>query len=183
VVKVTALRIGEVKLLEPRIFADERGWFFEAWNARALSAAGFHEHFVQDNCVRSTRGVLRGLHYQLWKPQGKLVRVTAGEVFDVSVDLRRSSPTFGEWVGERLSGDNHRAIWIPPGFAHGYLALSETADVYYKCTAFYDPADERAVRWDDPAVGIAWPVAGVGAPILTPRDRDAPLLANAETYP
>lgn len=181
-VTVTSLRIPDLKLLEPRIVTDERGFFFEAWNSRELSAAGFHENFVQDNCVRSARGVLRGLHYQLAKPQGKLVRVIRGEIFDVAVDMRGSSPTFGQWVGERLSSEAPRALWIPPGFAHGYLALSDPADVYYKCTEYYDPADERLVRWNDPTLGIAWPLAGFGTPIVAARDAAAPPFANAERY-
>jgi dTDP-4-dehydrorhamnose 3,5-epimerase len=183
VVKVTSLRIGDIKSIETRVFTDDRGSFFEAWNARALSAAGFHENFVQDNSARSVRGTLRGLHYQLRRPQGKLVRVVWGEVFDVAVDLRRSSSTFGQWVGERLTADSHRALWIPPGFAHGYLTLSATADVYYKCTEYYEPGDEYAVRWDDPALAIAWPLNGIGAPLLSPRDAGARAFADAETYP
>jgi dTDP-4-dehydrorhamnose 3,5-epimerase len=183
VVTVRALRIGDVKSLEARIFADDRGFLFEAWNARSLSASGFHENFVQDNCACSARGVLRGIHYQLTKPQGKLVRVIRGEIFDVAADLRRTSPTFGQWVGEVLSSEDHRALWIPPGFAHGYLTLSESADVYYKCTEFYEPADERCVRWNDTTLAIAWPLAGIGDPIVSPRDAAAPLLENAEAYP
>ena len=182
-VSVRHLRLPELKIFASPVHEDERGGFFEAWNARALSTAGLHENFVQDNCVRSRRGALRGLHYQLARPQGKLVRVIRGAVFDVAVDLRRSSPTFGEWVSERLTADDHHALWIPPGFAHGYLALSDDADVYYKCTEFHDPAGERAVRWNDPALAVDWPLAAVGTPIVSPRDAAAPLFANAEPYP
>ena len=182
-VTIRHLRIPDVRVLVCLVHHDDRGSLFEAWNARTLSAAGLHENFVQDNCVRSNRGVLRGLHYQLARPQGKLVRVIRGEVFDVAVDLRRSSATFGEWVGERLSADSHHALWIPPGFAHGYLALHEATDVYYKCTEFHDPADEHAVRWNDPALGIAWPLAEEGDAIVSARDARAPLFANAESYP
>ena len=182
-VTVTALRIADVKSIESPVHSDERGFFFEGWNARSLSAAGFHENFVQDNCVRSALGVVRGLHYQITKPQGKIIRVIQGEIFDVAVDMRGSSPTFGQWVGGRLSSEEHRALWVPPGFAHGYLALSETADVYYKCTEFWDAADERGVRWNDHAIGIGWPLGGIGAPIVSARDAVLPPLENAESYP
>lgn len=181
-VTVTALRIADVKRVAPRVHADARGHLYEAWNARALGAAGLPGEFVQDNCVRSGRGVLRGLHYQLRRPQGKLVRVVHGEVFDVAVDLRRTSPTFGQWVGERLSSETYDALWIPPGFAHGYLVISELADVYYKCTGYYDAPDDRCLRWDDPDLRIAWPLDGIDAPLVSARDAAAPLLANAETY-
>lgn len=180
---VTALRIGDVKRIVPRVHTDERGFLFEAWNARTFGAAGLGAAFVQDNHTRSSRGVLRGLHYQLARPQGKLVRVVRGEVFDVAVDLRRSSPTFGQWVGERLSSEGGHALWIPPGFAHGYLTLTEPADVYYKCTEFHAPLDERCVRWSDAALGIAWPLDALGTPVVSARDAAAPLLAGAECYP
>jgi len=167
--------IPEVVLVEPQVFEDDRGFFYESWHAGKFSAGGIEAHFVQDNHSRSTRGTLRGLHYQVAKPQGKLVRATSGEVFDVAVDLRRSSPTFGHWVGVRLSADDRGMLWIPPGFAHGFCVLSERADVEYKCTVQYDPADEIAIRWNDPAIGVTWPGAN---PILSARDRDAPTLAE-----
>ena len=182
-ISVRSLRIPEVKLVEPRIFADERGYFLEGWNARALSVAGFHENFVQDNVVRSKQGVIRGLHYQMTRPQGKLVRCVDGEVFDVAVDLRRSSPTFGQWAGDFLSAANGNAIWVPPGFAHGYCVLTEWSTVYYKCTEFYDPAEERMLLWSDPAVGIEWPLDRMKNQLINARDAAAPLFAAAETYP
>lgn len=169
--------IPDVKIVESRVFTDERGYFLEAWNAGDLAAAGLEASFVQDNLARSRRGVLRGLHYQLPRAQGKLVRVTRGEVFDVAVDLRRSSPTFGKWVGERLSAESGRALWIPPGFAHGYLVLSEWCDLHYKCTAPYASADEHTLRWDDPVLAIEWPLQPGESPILSVRDSSAPVLA------
>ena len=169
-------------LIEPKVFGDARGFFFESWNRRAFSGAvGGDVDFVQDNHSRSARGVLRGLHYQLLQPQGKLVRVVAGEVFDVAVDLRRSSPTFGRHVAARLSGENRRMMWVPPGFAHGFLVLSEFADFLYKTTDYYAPEHERSLLWNDPALGIPWPLAG--APSLKPRDAAGAPLAQAETYP
>ncbi len=181
-VSVRALRIPEVLVFEPRQFRDERGCFQEAWNARTLSAAGFHENFVQDNLVQSAHGAVRALHYQIEHAQGKFVRCVTGEIFDVAVDLRRSSPTFGEWVGEYLDAENGWAMWIPPGFAHGYCVVSESAAVYYKCTQFYDAAAERKLLWNDPAIGIDWPLDRIRRPIVVPRDASAPTLANAETY-
>jgi dTDP-4-dehydrorhamnose 3,5-epimerase len=175
-----------VKLIEPRVFGDARGFFLESWNARSFADAGLDLAFVQDNHSRSARGVLRGLHYQLANPQGKLVRVTQGAVFDVAVDIRRSSPHFGQWVGYELSAENHRMLWVPPGFAHGFLVLSETADFLYKCTALYDPPSDRGISWNDPAIGIAWPDMGTdvgGAPLLSAKDAAAPLLADAEVFP
>lgn len=169
-----------VLILEPRVFGDERGFFMESFNQRAFDAAvGRRVEFVQDNHSRSARGVLRGLHFQ--RPphaQGKLVRVTQGSVFDVAVDVRRSSPTFGRWVGVELSAANHRQLWLPPGFAHGFLVTSDSADFLYKTTDYYAPQAEVAVRWDDPAIGIGWPDAG-GAPLLSGKDAQAPLLADA----
>jgi len=171
-----------VTLIEPRVFGDARGFFLESWNAKGFADAGLDLAFVQDNHSRSARGVLRGLHYQLTNPQGKLVRVTHGAVFDVAVDIRRSSPHFGRWVGYELSAENHRMLWIPPGFAHGFLVLSETADFLYKCTSLYDPPSDRGIRWNDPAIGIAWP--GLAAePLLSAKDAAAPLLADAEVFP
>ncbi len=171
-----------VKLIEPRVFGDERGFFMESWNARAFAEAGLDLNFVQDNHSRSSRGVLRGLHYQWGTPQGKLVRVTAGAVFDVAVDVRRSSPHFGRWVGYELSDANKRMLWVPPGFAHGFVVLSDSADFLYKCTALYDAPNDRGIRWDDPAIGIDWPLGAI-VPQLSGKDAAAPLLADAEVYP
>jgi dTDP-4-dehydrorhamnose 3,5-epimerase len=176
-------RLPEVILIKPRVFGDARGFFFETWHERKFAAAGIAGHFVQDNHSHSTRHTLRGLHFQIRQPQGKLVRVSRGEVFDVVVDIRRSSPHFGQWVGVLLSDTNHQMLWVPPGFAHGYLALSEEIDFLYKCTDFYAPEHERALRWDDPEIGVQWPLpAGVG-PILSAKDAVAPLFKDAETFP
>ena len=169
-----------VKLLTPQVFGDERGFFLESWNARTFADAGIDAHFVQDNHSRSARGVLRGLHYQIVEPQGKLVRVVAGAVFDVAVDLRRSSPHFGRWTGHELSADNRQMLWVPPGFAHGFFTLTDTADFLYKCTTLYALAHERSVAWNDPAIGIDWPVAD--PPQLSAKDAAAPLLAAAEVF-
>jgi dTDP-4-dehydrorhamnose 3,5-epimerase len=172
-----------VLILEPKVFGDERGFFMESFNQRAFDeAVGRHVAFVQDNHSRSARGVLRGLHFQLPPhAQGKLVRVTQGSVFDVAVDVRRSSPTFGRWVGVELSGTNHRQFWIPAGFAHGFLVTSDSADFLYKTTDYYAPQAEGAVRWDDPAVGVQWPLDGL-QPLLSPKDAQAPLLAQAAHF-
>ena len=170
-----------VKLIEPRVFGDERGFFMETWNAAAFAEAGLDVGFVQDNHSRSARGVLRGLHYQLAQPQGKLVRVTAGAVFDVAVDLRRTSPAFGHWVGYELSADNKRMLWVPPGFAHGFVTLEDGTDFLYKCTALYAPADERCIAWDDADIGIDWPLGGM-TPQLSARDRAGLPLSQAEVY-
>lgn len=170
-----------VLLIEPRVFGDARGFFLESWNRQAFSERGLDLDFVQDNHSRSTRGVLRGLHYQLHQPQGKLVRVVSGAVFDVAVDLRKSSPHFGKWVGHELSAENKRMMWIPPGFAHGFLVLSDTADFLYKTTALYAPQWDRGVRWNDPDIGVAWPLEG--EPQLSGKDQVAPLLGDAEVYP
>jgi len=170
-----------VLIIEPRVFGDARGFFLESWNRQSFADAGLHLDFVQDNHSRSARGVLRGLHYQLENPQGKLVRVTQGAVFDVAVDIRRSSPHFGRWVGVELSAENHRMLWVPPGFAHGFLVLSETADFLYKCTSLYHPPSDRCIRWDDPEIGIVWPDVGV-APLLSGKDAVAPQLAAAEVF-
>ena len=180
--KVAPAAIPEVLLLEPRVFADERGFFLEAYSRRAFHrASGLDLEFVQDNHSRSAKGVLRGLHYQVRQTQGKLVRVLAGEVFDVAVDLRRSSPTFGRWVGFRLSASAPRQLWVPGGFAHGFLVLSEAAEVLYKTTDYYAPEHERTLAWNDPALGIDWPLAG--APILSDKDRRGLALAEAEVFP
>jgi dTDP-4-dehydrorhamnose 3,5-epimerase len=180
--KASASALPGVLILEPRIFGDARGFFLESFNAQAFAAAtGIEASFVQDNHSRSSAGVLRGLHYQIRQPQGKLVRVVRGRVFDVAVDLRRSSPRFGQWAGVELSEDNHRQLWIPPGFAHGFLVLSETADFLYKTTDYYAPHHERAVLWNDPAIGIDWPLDG-REPVLSTKDREAPRLAGGEHF-
>ena len=180
--KATATRLPEVVLLEPKVFGDARGFFYESFNRRAFrEAAGIDADFVQDNHSRSARGVLRGLHYQVRQPQGKLVRVARGAVFDVAVDIRRSSPRFGQWVGELLSEENHRQMWIPPGFAHGFLVLSESADFLYKTTDYYAPEHERCIAWDDPAIGVEWPLEG--EPVLSAKDRAGALLSQADTFP
>lgn len=173
----------EVMILEPTVFSDDRGSFFESYNGLAFAeATGFAGEFVQDNQSRSNRGVVRGLHYQIPPhAQGKLVRCIGGEVFDVAVDVRRSSPGFGSWIGEVLSAENRLQLWVPPGYAHGFMALSDVADVLYKTTSYYAPDAERSVRWNDPAVGIDWPDPGV-EPILNQRDGGAPLLDEAEVF-
>jgi len=180
---VTSTQLPDVLVFEPKVFGDERGFFLESFSQRGFdAAAGPGHHFVQDNHSRSAKGVLRGLHFQLPPhAQGKLVRVTNGAVFDVAVDMRRSSPTFGRWAGTELSATNHRQLWIPPGFAHGFLVLSETADFLYKTTAYYAPQAEGAVRWDDPTIGIEWPEIGM-APQLSAKDQQAPLLAAAQSF-
>jgi len=178
---VVATHLPDVVILEPRVFPDERGFFLESWNARDFVAAtGIAATFVQDNHSRSQRGVLRGLHYQIVQPQGKLVRVARGSVFDVAVDLRKSSPTFGRWVGAELSESNHRQLWVPPGFAHGFLVLSESADFIYKTTDYYAPQHERCLIWNDPEVGIDWPLAG--EPLLAGKDRAGLGLRQVETF-
>ena len=179
--KVAATELPEVLLLEPEVFGDERGFFLESFNARRFrDATGIDVEFVQDNHSRSARGVLRGIHYQLVRPQGKLVRVACGRVFDVVVDLRRSSPRFGRWFGIELSDRDHRQLWVPPGFGHGFLVLSDRADFVYKTTEYWFREHERSLRWNDPALGIVWPLAG--EPILAGKDAAAPLLAEAEVY-
>ena len=180
--KVLPTELPEVLVLEPRVFQDERGFFLESFNrAKFIEATGFQGEFVQDNHSRSQRGVLRGLHYQIEQAQGKLVRVSAGAIFDVAVDLRRGSPTFGRWAGVELSGDNFRQLWVPAGFGHGFLVLSETAEVQYKTTAYYAPTHERCVRWDDPQLAIRWPRVE-GAPILSAKDREGRLLRDADLF-
>ena len=178
--KAIATAIPDVILLEPRVFGDERGFFFESWNRRTLAELGIDADFVQDNHSRSQRNVLRGLHYQIERAQGKLVRVTSGEVFDVAVDLRRSSPTFGQSVSFTLSADDKRMAWIPPGFAHGFCVTSEWAEFLYKTTDYWSPAHERTLLWNDPALGIRWPLDG--EPILAAKDKAGTPLAQAETY-
>jgi len=162
--------LQDVFVLEPRVFGDDRGFFMETWNADDFRKAGLDLHFVQDNHSRSRGGILRGMHYQTQQTQGKLVRVSRGEVFDVAVDLRRSSPTLGKWFGIHLSADNHKMLWVPPGFAHGFYVTSDYADFQYKCTDFYNAAAEVSLAWDDPAVGIEWPFGNSGPPQLSAKD-------------
>lgn len=180
--KVVRTEIPDVLILEPKVFGDERGFFLESYNRRALAAsAGIEGDFVQDNHSRSARNVLRGLHYQIRQPQGKLVRVVTGAVFDVAVDIRRSSPAFGKSVCVELSADNKRMVWIPSGFAHGFLALSEGAEVLYKATDYYAPEHERCLLWNDPDIGIEWPL--VGAPLVSEKDARGMPLKAAEVFP
>ncbi|AMZ73170.1 MULTISPECIES: dTDP-4-dehydrorhamnose 3,5-epimerase [Pseudomonas] len=179
---VIATRLPDVLVIEPKVFGDDRGFFYESFNARAFAeATGCTLQFVQDNHSRSTRGVLRGLHYQIEQTQGKLVRVTAGEVLDVAVDIRRSSPTFGQWASVRLSAQNHRQMWVPPGFAHGFVVLSESADFLYKTTDYYAPSAERCIRWDDPQLAIDWEFEGT--PILSAKDLNGKALHEADLFP
>lgn len=175
--------IPEVMILEPQVFRDARGFFMETFHEEKFAALGLPTRFVQDNHSASRRGVLRGLHYQIQQAQGKLVRVISGEVFDVAVDLRRSSPTFGQWVGEVLSAENHRMMWIPPGFAHGFLVLSGWAEVLYKTTDFYAPQWERTLLWNDPAVGVRWLIPPGEQPLLSEKDQRGLPLSQCETYP
>jgi dTDP-4-dehydrorhamnose 3,5-epimerase len=176
-------RIPEVVVVEPRVFEDARGFFMETWEAKKFAAAGLAAEFVQDNHSVSRQWVVRGMHYQLNRPQGKLVRVTQGEVFDVAVDLRKSSATFGKWIGEYLSESNRRMLWVPPGFAHGFVALSERVQFLYKCTDFYDPASERTLLWNDPQLDIAWPIPSNVQPIVASKDQAGARLADCECYP
>ena len=177
--KVTATAIADVLIIEPRIFGDARGFFYESFNQKAFNeATGLDVHFVQDNHSRSAQGVLRGLHYQIEQPQGKLVRVVCGAVFDVAVDIRKSSPTFGKWVGIELSEDNHKQLWVPPGFAHGFVVTSDSADFLYKTTNYYAPEHERCIRWNDPDLAIDWPSNVM--PLLSAKDGNAPLLRCCE---
>lgn len=178
--KITPTAIPDVLSIKPRVFGDARGYFFESYNEREMAEAGIDATFVQDNHSRSDRNVLRGLHYQIEHAQGKLVRVIAGEVLDIVVDLRRSSPTFGRWVGDRLSEDNRRMLWVPPGFAHGFVVLSSVAEFVYKTTDYWYPQHERTLRWDDPALAIDWQLAG--EPMLAAKDREGVLLSQADTY-
>jgi len=179
--KVTPTAIPDVLLIEPKVFGDERGFFFESFNQAAFNqATGLNENFVQDNHSRSAKGVLRGLHYQIQQPQGKLVRVISGEVLDVAVDIRRKSPTFGKWVSAVLTAQSHRQLWIPPGFAHGFIVLSETADFLYKSTDYYAPAFERCIAWNDPTLGIDWQISD--APNLSSKDAAGLLFPQAEVF-
>jgi dTDP-4-dehydrorhamnose 3,5-epimerase len=179
--KATRCAIPDVMVIEPKVFGDNRGFFFESFNQQAFNqATGLNVEFVQDNHSKSVKDVLRGLHYQIQQPQGKLVRVVQGEVFDVAVDLRKSSPTFGKWVGEVLSEENKRQLWVPVGFAHGFLVLSDTAEFLYKTTDYYAPEYERSVAWNDPSIGIKWP--GVSLPALSSKDQQATAFKLTEYF-
>ncbi len=175
-----ATAIPDVFMIAPRVFGDARGFFLESYNRRGMAALGIDFEFVQDNHSRSGRGVLRGLHYQISQPQGKLVRVVAGEIYDVAVDVRRSSPTFGKWVGMMLSSENKRMAWVPPGFAHGFYVVSESAEVLYKATDYYAPEHERTVLWNDAGLKVDWPLSG--EPLLSDKDRKGLPLSEAEVY-
>lgn len=184
VMKVTPLSIPGVMLIEPDVFGDARGYFMESWNRKVFTAAGIEADFVQDNHSHSARGVLRGLHYQIRRPQGKLVRVVNGRVYDVAVDLRRSSPSFGKWVGAELTADNRFMMWVPPGCAHGFLVLSQAADFLYKTTDYYAPEHERCIVWNDPRLAIDWPLGEIGGmPLVSDKDAAGALLHASETYP
>jgi dTDP-4-dehydrorhamnose 3,5-epimerase len=179
--KITPTAIPEVLVIEPKVFGDERGFFFESFNQAKFEAAiGRQVSFVQDNHSKSAKNVLRGLHYQIQQPQGKLVRVVQGEVFDVAVDIRKSSPTFGQWVGEMLSADNKKQLWVPEGFAHGFVVVSESAEFLYKTTDYYAPEYERSILWNAPAIAVKWPI--LGEPILSIKDQQAKRLAIAEHF-
>ena len=178
--EIFATSLLDVKLVRPKKHGDDRGWFSEVFNARSFSAAGLPDRFVQDNQSFSRRGVLRGLHYQLGEPQGKLVRVLSGHIWDVAVDLRPDSPEFGQWAGFDLTGEDIEFLWIPEGYGHGFLVQSESANVLYKTTGFYYPAGERCVRWDDPTLKIAWPLDGIGKPSVSSKDDAGSLLRDAE---
>jgi dTDP-4-dehydrorhamnose 3,5-epimerase len=179
--QVTATSLPEVLIVDPKVFGDERGFFFESFNRKLFAdKAGLKIDFVQDNHSRSAKGVLRGLHYQIQHPQGKLVRVVRGSVFDVAVDIRKSSPKFGHWFGVELSEKNHRQLWVPPGFAHGFLVLSESADFLYKTTDYWHPEHERSIRWDDPTIGIDWPLDAELT--LSAKDMQGKNIADAETF-
>ena len=178
--KAVTTKIADIQLIEPRVFEDSRGYFFESFNERVLAAAGIAGPFVQDNQSFSRRGVVRGLHYQVQQAQGKLIRCISGEIFDVAVDIRRHSPTFGQWVGKTLSSANRRMLWIPAGFAHGFMVLSEAAEVLYKATDFYAPQYERTILWNDPAIGIDWP--GSEHAVLSDKDLAGSPLEAAEVY-
>lgn len=174
--------IPDVLLIKPQVFKDKRGFFMEIYQLKKMNKGGIHFEFVQDNHSRSTRGTLRGLHYQIENPQGKLVTVVSGEIYDVAVDLRRSSPTFGKWVGASLSEENHYQLWVPPGFAHGYYVISESADVLYKATDFYNPAVERCIIWNDKNLGIEWKIPKGEKPVLSPNDSNGKLFKEAEVF-
>lgn len=178
--KVTSTSLPEVLLVSPKVFGDSRGFFFESWNQQTFSECGIDAKFVQDNHSRSARGVLRGLHYQIRHPQGKLVRVLSGSIFDVAVDIRRSSPRFGQWTGIVLGAEAHHSLWVPAGFAHGFCVLSEFAEVLYKTTDYYAPEQERCIIWNDAAIGIQWPLPS--PPILSAKDQQGMALVDAEVF-
>jgi len=178
--QIVPTSLPNVLMIKPIVWSDARGFFLESWNESAFENAGVSVHFRQDNHSQSARGVLRGIHYQLDPPQGKLIRCIRGTVFDVAVDLRRSEPTFGRWIGVELSEFNHQMLWIPPGFGHGFLALSDQADVIYKASELFDAKSDRVVRWNDPQLAIGWPLTG--APVLSVKDAEAPLLGDAELF-
>ena len=180
--KVIATEIPEVLIFDPAVHGDQRGYFLETWRADTFAAAGVDLSFVQDNQSSSGQGVLRGLHYQIQRPQGKLVRVISGRVFDVAVDLRRSSPTFGRWVGVELSAENHRLFWVPPGFGHGFYVLSKQAEFVYKCTDYYMPEHERVIRFDDPEIGVSWPLVAGLETMLSEKDMNGNVLSDAELF-
>lgn len=180
--RFTATKIPDVVLIEPTVHEDPRGFFFESWNQREFESAGLGDSFVQDNHSRSTRGSLRGLHYQVQSPQGKLVRVVRGEVFDVAVDMRRDSTTLGEWVGMHLSAANHKMLWIPAGFAHGFYVLSDDTEFLYKCTGLYSREDERTLRWNDPEIAIEWPLIGGRPPLLSDKDTHGTPFREADLF-
>jgi len=180
--KISATAIPDVLVFEPVVHGDERGFFMETWRRSWFEELGIASEFVQDNHSKSSQGILRGLHYQVNRPQGKLVRVIEGEVYDVAVDLRQSSPTFGRWIGVTLSAQNRHQLWVPPGFAHGFYVTGDTAQVIYKCTDYFSPADDRSLFWNDKSVGIDWPLVN-GEPRLSEKDRNAPLLKDAELFP
>lgn len=180
--KVIETPLNDCVVLEPRVFGDERGFFLESWNAATFRDAGLDIHFVQDNHSRSARGILRGLHYQTEQTQGKLVRVTQGDVFDVAVDLRESSPSFGQWFGLTLSAANHRMLWVPPGFAHGFYVTSDSADFQYKCTDLYHPQSEACIAWNDPTLAIDWPLAAGETPTLSEKDAQGVAFADAPRF-
>jgi dTDP-4-dehydrorhamnose 3,5-epimerase len=181
-VNIVPTQLPGMLIIEPKVFGDARGFFLESWNEQSFAKSGLTMKFVQDNHSLSMRGTLRGLHYQLQHTQGKLVRVTAGEVFDVAVDLRRSSPTFGKWTGVTLSAENKRMLWVPPGFAHGFYVVSPQAEFMYKCTDFYDPASEQTLAWDDPTVGIQWPLLPGVETLLSAKDRQGKRIGDAEVF-
>ncbi len=181
--KVEPTALPEVLILTPQLFGDDRGFFMESYNQQTFAEVGIDATFVQDNHSRSKQGILRGLHYQIEQPQGKLVRITQGEVYDVAVDIRRHSPNFGRWVGVHLSADNHQMLWVPPGFAHGFYVISDSADFLYKCTELYAPEHERCIQWDDADIGIKWPLIDGQSPQLSAKDAEGIRLSEAEVYP
>jgi dTDP-4-dehydrorhamnose 3,5-epimerase len=180
--EVVTTGLADVRILRPRIFGDDRGFFMETFRDSEFRENVADVTFVQDNHSRSGKGVLRGLHYQICRPQGKLVRVIAGQVFDVVVDIRKSSPDFGRWAGAVLSAENKDMLWVPPGFAHGFYVMSDHAECVYKCTRYYVPEHERVILWNDPAIGVDWPLSGRDLPLLSPKDEDGVLLKNAEVF-